>query len=137
LPSVKASRQVSIPLVHEEVSVSKRQVETGRVRITKHVQERQEPVHTELLHHEVEVERVPVNRVLDAPPEVREEGDVLVIPVLEEIVEKRWLLKEEVRVRRRSTQTTHRQNVALRTEKVSVERQKGRSNGSRTKSNPP
>jgi stress response protein YsnF len=75
-----------------------------------------------------------VNRVLDAPPKVREEGDVLVIPILEEVVEKRWLLKEEVRVRRRSVQTTHRDSVVLRTEMVSVEREP-RPSGPRTKSN--
>lgn len=123
-----------MPVVREEVKISKRQVETGRVRITKHVQERQQPVRAELLRQEVEVQRIPVNRVLDAPPKVREEGDVLVIPILEEVVEKRWLLKEEVRVRRRSVQTTHRDSVVLRTEMVSVEREP-RTSGPRTKSN--
>jgi uncharacterized protein (TIGR02271 family) len=122
-----------MPVVREEVKISKRQVETGRVRITKHVQERQQPVQAELLRQEVEVQRIPVNRVLDAPPKVREEGDVLVIPILEEVVEKRWLLKEEVRVRRRSVQTTHRDSVVLRTEMVSVEREPP--SGPRTKSN--
>jgi uncharacterized protein (TIGR02271 family) len=123
-----------MPVVREEVKISKRQVETGRVRITKHVQERQQPVEAELLRQEVEVQRIPVNRVLDAPAKVREEGDVLVIPILEEVVEKRWLLKEEVRVRRRSVQTTHRDRVVLRTEMVSVEREP-RPSGPRTKSN--
>jgi uncharacterized protein (TIGR02271 family) len=123
-----------MPVVREEVKISKRPVETGRVRITKHVQERQQPVEAELLRQEVEVQRIPVNRVLDAPPKVREEGDVLVIPILEEVVEKRWLLKEEVRVRRRSVQTSHRDSVVLRTEMVSVEREP-RPSGPRTKSN--
>ena len=123
-----------MPVVREEVKISKRQVETGRVRITKHVRERQQPVRAELLRQEVEVQRVPLNRVLDAPPKVREEGDVLVIPILEEVVEKRWLLKEEVRVRRRSVQTSHRDSVVLRTEMVSVEREP-RTGVPRTKSN--
>jgi uncharacterized protein (TIGR02271 family) len=112
-----------MPVVREEVKISKRQAETGRVRITKQVREREEPVQADLIRQEVEVERIPLNRVLDAPPKVREEGDVLVIPILEEIIEKRWLLKEEVRVRRRSIRATHRDRVVLRTEMVSVDRE--------------
>jgi hypothetical protein len=56
-----------------------------------------------LFSEEVSVERVVVERMVDEVPQIRQEGDVLVIPVVEEVitVQKRLLLKEEVRVSRR------------------------------------
>ena len=55
-----------------------------------------------LFSDDVSVERVPVNRIVDSPPETRQEGEITIIPVIEEVitVEKRLLLREEVRIRR-------------------------------------
>ncbi|MFD1693079.1 DUF2382 domain-containing protein [Azotobacter chroococcum] len=57
-------------------------------------------------------------------PQVRQEGDVTVIPVLEEVlvVEKRLVLKEELRVRRVVHEEPHSVPVTLRREQVTVER---------------
>lgn len=56
------------------------------------------PLYTE----QAGVERVPVNRLVDNEPQTRQEGDVTIIPVVEEVlvVEKRLLLKEEIHIRR-------------------------------------
>ena len=56
-------------------------------------------------------------------PIKREEGDVLIIPVLEEVVvvEKRLMLKEELRIRRSRGERPVRETVTLRTEEVSIE----------------
>ena len=72
----------------------------------------------------VEVERVPVDRIVDAAPAVRQDGDVTIIPVMEEVlvVEKRLVLKEELHVRRRRTQESVEVPVTLRRERVEVER---------------
>ncbi len=77
-----------------------------------------------MLHDEVDIEHVPINRAVDAPEPAREEGDVLIIPVYEEVVtvQRQWVLKEEVRLRRREVQTRHRERVTLREEQVKVER---------------
>ena len=50
------------------------------------------------------------------------------IPVLEEVVvvKKQWVLKEELRLRKRSVQTTQEETVALRTEHVEVGRTKAK-----------
>ena len=47
----------------------------------------------------VDIERVPMGRVVQEVPQVREEGDVTIIPVMQEtaFVERRLVLKEEVR----------------------------------------
>lgn len=113
-----------VPVIEEEVEVYKRQVTTGRVRLTKNVSHHDEVIEEPLLHESVEVERVPVNKVLDSPAGVRFEGDTMIIPVMEEqvVVEKRWLLKEEVRVTKQRTQMETSEHVTLREQQVSVER---------------
>jgi uncharacterized protein (TIGR02271 family) len=99
-------------------------VETGRVRIRKIVHEREEMVDPPLLREEVVIERVPVNRMVDGPIAAYSEEDTLIIPVLEEVlvIEKRLLLKEEVRITKRRVETHRPQRVTLRREEAVVER---------------
>lgn len=59
---------VVVPVIVEEFQVSKRKIDTGRVRITKLVREREEVVDEPLLQEEVDVQRVAVNRLVDVPP---------------------------------------------------------------------
>lgn len=115
---------VRIPLVEEKLRVSKRARETGRVRLTKHVDVREEVVDEPLIREEVEVERVPVDRYVDKPVPTRTEGETTIIPVMEEVlvVEKRLRLKEELHVTRRRIEHRDPQRVALRSERIEVER---------------
>jgi uncharacterized protein (TIGR02271 family) len=119
---------VVIPVVREEASVSREVVETGVVRVRKVVRERVETVDEPMLHDEVDIEHVPINRKVEAPEPPREEGDTLVIPVYEEVVtvHRQWILKEEVRLRRREVQSRHREEVVLREEQALVERRAAR-----------
>lgn len=112
-----------IPVLREEVRVSKREVETGRVVVHKTVSERDESVEMLLRQTDVSVERVPVGRTVTEAPASRQEGDVLVIPVLEEVlvVEKRLVLKEELHIRKTTTERTAHEVVRLRTENVQIE----------------
>jgi hypothetical protein len=68
-----------------------------------------------LFSEDVSVERVPVNRIVDALPETRQEGEITVIPVIEEVitVEKRLLLREEVRIRRSRTEVHKPRTVVV------------------------
>lgn len=115
-----------VPVVREEVDVRKRQWETGGVRVEIGVREREELVDEPLVREEVRVERVPVNQVVAEAPGVRQEGDTTVVPVLEEVlvVEKRLVLKEEVRITRRRFEAHEPQRVRLRTEEPRIERLK-------------
>ncbi len=56
-----------------------------------------------LFREDCEVERVQVNRMLDQPAEMRQDGDTLIIPLMEEVlvVEKRLMLREELHIKRR------------------------------------
>ena len=113
-----------IPVAQEEAHVSTRRVETGAVRVRKVVREHVETVDEPMLHDEVDIEHIAINRVVEAPTPPREEGDVLVVPVYEEVVtvQRQWVLREEIRLRRREVQTRHREQVTLRSEQAKVER---------------
>jgi uncharacterized protein (TIGR02271 family) len=71
----------------------------------------------------VVIERVPINRVVEAPIVARSEEDTLIIPLLEEVlvVEKRLLLKEELRITKKRIETHLPQRVTLRREEAIVE----------------
>lgn len=68
-----------------------------------------------LLKEEVDVQRVPVNRVIDAPLETRVEDGVTIIPVMEERlkVEKQLILKEEIRIVKKRRSVRGPQTIAL------------------------
>lgn len=115
---------ITIPSIAETAQVEKKTVETGKVIITKQVHEREETVDLPLLHEEVEVNYVAVNRVVDEPPSIRYEADTMIIPVLEEVlvVEKRLMLKEEIYITKRRTEVHSPETVTLRHEDIQVER---------------
>lgn len=112
-----------IPVLRETLHVSKREVETGRVTIQKTVTERDETVEMLLRQTDVSVERVPVNRVVTEAPASRQDGDVLIIPVLEEVLvtEKRLMLKEELHIRKSTSERLAHEVVRLRSEQVHIE----------------
>ena len=117
-----------LPLVEETLTTQRRTVETGTVRVRTVLQQREELARAEIYRHAVSIEHVPINREIDEVPEPWEDGDVLVIPVIEEVlvVEKRLMLREEVRVRRERRADLVEQPVTLRSMEAVVER-RGRS----------
>jgi uncharacterized protein (TIGR02271 family) len=120
-----SDESVVIPLAAEELSVGKRRVTRGVVRARTRVETREEVVDEPLLSERIEVERVPIDRLVEGdPPGVRDEDGVLVVPILEEVlvVEKRLRLKEEVRLVRRRVTVREPQRVTLRREVVEIDR---------------
>lgn len=121
-----ASDAVSIELAEEIARVGKRVVETGRVRVEIRTDTVEEPVAESLRRTRVEVERVAVNRTLEAGepvPKARQEADgTTVLPVLEEVlvVERRLVLREEVRIRPVAEDETVRETVTLRRQRADV-----------------
>jgi stress response protein YsnF len=116
-----------VPVAREEVHVGVRQVDRGSgVRIHKTVSEQPRTVVQELLRDTFDVKRVPVDRVvpLSEAPATRQEGDTLIVPVLEEIlvVEKRVRIKEEIHIVRSTSAHPYSGTVMVRAEEVTVER---------------
>ncbi|KAA0597111.1 uncharacterized protein (TIGR02271 family) [Azospirillum lipoferum] len=113
-----------IPLHDESVTVGKQRVERSRVRVTTRVTEREEMVRQALEQEEATVTRVPIDREIDAHPGIRQEGDVTVIPLVEEVlvVERRLVLREELHIRKSRRTVEVEQPVTLRSEDAVVER---------------
>lgn len=113
-----------MPVLQESLEVGTRLVETGRVRLHKVVNEREMSVDPPLMREEAVIERVPINRIVEAPISTRFEGETVIMPVLEEVlvVEKRLLLREEVRITKQRVETHTPQRVRLRREEAVVER---------------
>jgi uncharacterized protein (TIGR02271 family) len=121
-------RRVVVPVVEEQLRLGKQAVETGRVRVKKRVVEEQQTFEQPLNKEEVVVERVTVERFVDGPVADRQEGDTLVLPVLEEVlvVEKRLMVREEVRITRKVREVHQSREVTLRREEVEIERVDGK-----------
>jgi len=125
---ITAEDEVVIPVIVEEIAVSRQQVARGVVRVHKRTETHTATVDAPLTSEEVTVERVPVNALIEgAAPQMREEDGVTIIPVLEEVlvIEKRLLLREEVHLRKRATTANAPQTVTLRRETVEIERSAG------------
>ena len=116
---------ISIPVAREDIELSKKTVETGTVRIRKIVHEHEELIEQALLREEVDVKRVSINRVIDEPVALRYEGELLIVPVLEEVLvlQKQWVLKEELHISRHVVESPGSQRVVLRSEEAIVERE--------------
>jgi uncharacterized protein (TIGR02271 family) len=124
------SRPVVIPVVHEHLEISKREVETGRLRVQKRVSEEEQTVDEPLLADEIIIERVPINRFAEATAPARMEGETTVVPLFEEriVLQKRLVLREEVRITKRRIERRAPQIVTVRREEVTVERVSGDEN---------
>jgi len=116
--------QLVVPIHAEELSVAKRRVITGQVKVGTVTRESEQLIEELLEHQHVEIERIAIGKQVDRAPEVREEGDTLIIPILEEIVvvERRLLLKEEVRVRRIREKQPYQERVVIRKQEAVIKR---------------
>ena len=120
----KDNDQAVVPLLAEEVSVAKKQVVTGQVKVGTVTRESEQLVEEMLEREHVEVERTHIGKQVDKAPEVRQDGDTLIIPILEEIVvvERHLLLKEEVRVRRTREKQPYQERVVVRKQEAVITR---------------
>src|SRR5512134_3173414 len=125
LTVVAAHEQIAV--VEETAVVDKLQKVTGIVRASTETHEETVTVDEPLLTEQVSIERVPMDRWIDHPVPVRQEGDTTIIPVVEEVVvlEKRLKLVEEVRVTKQQTTRHEPQAITLRRQNVVVERLPG------------
>jgi uncharacterized protein (TIGR02271 family) len=115
---------LAIPVIAEDLQVSKRQVAEGTLRVNKTVHERTEVVQMPLSKDRLDVRRVVLDRDVDGPHPVRYEGDTLIVPVFEEVlvVQKKLRLKEELHITRKTVVENYEENVTLQREEASLER---------------
>lgn len=113
-----------IPIIEETVSVTSRKVVTGRVRIATRTESVDQVLPANLSSQDVEVARVPMDRRIETMPEVRVEGDLTIIPVVEErlVVTRELYLREEVHVRRVERTETVEIPATTRRQTVQIDR---------------
>ena len=112
-------------LLHSEQAEVRRQTKlAGRVSVSTVTKTREELIDELLTHENVEIERISIRQLVDEIPTIREEGDLIVIPLVEEvvIVERRVLLKEEIRIRRVKTTERYQETVTLREQDAVITR---------------
>ena len=114
----------TLQLAEEVATLSKRDVGTATVEVRTATDTFEEIVRDVLRAEHVEVSRVTIDREVDVAPKIRTEGDLTIVPILEEvlIVEKRLVLKEEVHIRRLVRMENVETPVTLRRQRAVVER---------------
>ena len=78
--------EVIVPLYEERANITKRQIVTGQVTVSSVTREHEQLLDELLDRETVEVRRLPIGRMVDTIPAVREEGDTIIVPVVEEVL---------------------------------------------------
>lgn len=114
----------TLQLHREDVEVTRRRVNGQTVRVSTRTTTHDQHVDEALTQETIQVEHVVIGRAIETVPPVRVEGDVTIIPIVEEIlvVERQLILKEEVHMRRVRTIENHRETVTLRRQEAEVTR---------------
>jgi len=120
--NIGESESVRIPLAAERVLVGTRMRRTAVVRVSTRVERRTTVVDPPLRRQRIEIRRRRVDRFVDRAPDVRREGDTLIVPIVEEVVTTRLKVVEEVAITLRRTVERRPQHVELRRERAIVER---------------
>lgn len=115
--------QIVMPLHQEDLTVSRQRTER-LVRVRVETTETIQPVDEPVLHEAVEIDRIPIGRPVDAVPPVRTEGEITIVPVVQEelVIQRRLVLKEEIHLRRVQRTERHRETVTLRQQRAVIER---------------
>lgn len=112
-----------LTVAEEQARILVERHETGGVRVRVVTDEAPEMHPVALEAERVEVSRHPVGREVEAFPDIREEGEVTIVPVVEEraVVVTRLFLVEEIHIRRTRSTETVEVPVTLRRQRAVVE----------------
>jgi uncharacterized protein (TIGR02271 family) len=115
--------ELRVPIMEERLEVDIRQIDLGEIQVHKTVVETEEVRRGPLTHEDVQIVRVKVNRPVTAPEERHQEGDWLVIPIMEEIfvVQKQLVVTEEIRIRKQSVTEEREIRETVRRERATIE----------------
>ena len=113
-----------LPIAEETASLAIQKVFTGRVRVATQTEEVTHILPAELSSVEVDVVRVPVGRKIKAVPDVVTEGELTIIPVVEErlVVTRELYLREEIHIRRVKQTETVEIPTTTRRQTAQIER---------------
>ncbi|QDA36430.1 DUF2382 domain-containing protein (plasmid) [Paracoccus liaowanqingii] len=112
-----------LPLIEERLTITKDRRMTGRVRVSTTTETVDSSLPVELSGTEVHVVRVPIDRRIDTVPEITTEGELTIVPVVEErmVMTRELYLREEIHIRRIDFQDTQEVPVSVRRQTAHVE----------------
>lgn len=126
LISARTNKQVlhTLPLVEERVEVSKHEVVGDVVRVDLKTVPYAELVQTTLQSQGAEIERHAIGKTIKQAPEIRRDGNITIIPVVEErlVVRKELVLVEEIHITQTQSERDVRDTVTLRRQEPVVTR---------------
>jgi uncharacterized protein (TIGR02271 family) len=130
---------VVVPVVAEELNADTERVRTGTVRVRKTVHEHDEVIDQPLVEERAEIRRVVKDEVVEGPLPVRQSGDTMIVPVVKEVlvVQKQYVLTEEIHIRTVRTEQRHKQRVTVKEEQADVQRLDSRGRVIETEEAPP
>lgn len=113
-----------ISVMAEQADIVRVTHPTGAVRVRIEHDQIDEALTLAHVTHNFTVQRVPRGHTVSAPQPPWAEGDVVVVPVYEEVavIERRLVLREEIRLTPQAHHSTSEVNVPLRKERVVIER---------------
>jgi uncharacterized protein (TIGR02271 family) len=113
--------ELRVQRVEEELRAGTREREAGAMRVRKRVRTDREQISVPTRHEEVSVERVPVEGREASEAEIGEDEVVMPVTKEEVVVEKRPVVKEEIRVRKDVVEDEEVVEEDVRREEVDVE----------------
>ena len=120
-----AQHDLKLPLVEEQLTVKKTTHKAGELVVKRDLSEQVQTVPVDLSYEEVQVERVAVNRPLPRGRRAipRQEGDTLIVPIVEEeiVVSKRLVVREELRITKRRLVRHEEVSDTVRKQELHVE----------------
>ena len=126
-PPPEAEQHEAIPLAEEQAEIGTTKVVDSRIRINRSTTTAEKLLEAEMWREEVEIKHIQKNEVLAEGyfPQVRQEGDVLIVPVIEEQVEiiRRHILREEVHIHRMRKSEQFQQSVTLRSQEIEINKE--------------
>jgi len=114
----------TVTLAEERVELGTKKVVDRRVRITRATRVDEKNITAELTQENADIKRFAKNEVLEAQniPQIRQEGDVTIIPIIEERVEiiKHYVLTEEIHIIKKRSTERHQEIIRLRSQEIII-----------------
>jgi uncharacterized protein (TIGR02271 family) len=111
---------IVIPIVEEELSVGKREIDAGGVRVSTHVTARPVKKTVTVIEEKINVERRVVDRPIDEPDTFRDRSLELKATAEEPFITKRAHVVEEIRIHKDRTERVEAVNDTLRHTEVEL-----------------
>lgn len=123
-PQTGDDRERRMPRGETRRDIDRRRVVTPELRVRKATEETQSTIDVLLQREDVDVRRVSVYQPVDRPAPVRREGDVLIVPLHEEVpvITMQLVVTEELHIAVRPSEVIQPTLVTLRREIAEIER---------------